>query len=314
MDNPETPTAFFWRRLHSLMGFGLVLFIIFHLMTNSQAALFIGDDGEGFIKEVNFIHSLPYLPVIEVLILLVPFAIHGLWGIKYLWTAKSNSFGSDGTKPALQRYARNHLYTWQRITSWILLVGVIAHVVDMRFLDYPASTEVGSKTVYVKKVSVDNGLYTLAERLGVLLFNAEQIQQEQDEVAQLALIENPSTPDELLYNQDVSQQRKWIETLTEEPLGPGEIITVSPSFGTAELLVVRNTFKSPLMIGLYSGFVIAAVFHAFNGLWTFLITWGVILTERSQRYMQAFSVLLMVVVGMLGLSAAWLTYWVNLRY
>ena len=43
------PRAFIWRRLHSLMGLWLVLFLGEHLLTNSQAALWLGDNGKGFV-------------------------------------------------------------------------------------------------------------------------------------------------------------------------------------------------------------------------------------------------------------------------
>src|SRR5258708_7890118 len=131
------PSAFIWRRLQSFMGLWLVLFLIEHLFTNSQAALFFGDDGNGFVRAVNALKNLPYLSVIEVTLIGVPFLVHGGWGIYYLFTSKSNSWGNDGTRPYLPEYPRNHAYTWQRITSWILLIGIIAHVVDMRFIHYP---------------------------------------------------------------------------------------------------------------------------------------------------------------------------------
>lgn len=38
---PPLPSAFIWRRAHSLTGLWLVLFLIEHLLTNSQAALFL---------------------------------------------------------------------------------------------------------------------------------------------------------------------------------------------------------------------------------------------------------------------------------
>src|ERR1700719_477349 len=83
---PLIPQAFIWRRAHSLTGLWLVLFLIEHLIVNSQAALFVGDNGNGFVNAVNSIKDLPYLPVIEIFLLGVPFLIHGLWGIKYLLT------------------------------------------------------------------------------------------------------------------------------------------------------------------------------------------------------------------------------------
>ncbi|MES2122460.1 MAG: hypothetical protein V4492_06755, partial [Chlamydiota bacterium] len=143
MSTLSVPGAFIWRRLHSLMGLWLVLFLIEHLLTNSQAALWLGDNGKGFVDMVNMLHNLPYLEVIELTLLGVPFAIHMVWGVQYLMTAQSNSGSSDGSKPSLP-LRRNKAYSWQRITSWILLIGVIAHVAKFRFIEYPEKVHVGN--------------------------------------------------------------------------------------------------------------------------------------------------------------------------
>lgn len=314
MEYFETPVAFFWRRLHSFSGLVLVLFIIGHLLTNSQAALLIGEDGAGFIKDVNWIHDLPYLPVIESLILLVPFLIHGVWGLTYLWHGKPNSWPSNGTKPALPQYPRNQFYTWQRLTSWILIFGVIGHVAQMRFAGYPSRAEINDQTYYINAVTLDEGLYTLGARLNFTLLDEKQVNDERIAISSLKYPESNTTPEDLIRTQEIDQKKAWLEALESKHLHPGEVIAISPDFGTAELLLVRNTFKSPLMVGLYSGFVIASVFHAFNGLWTFLITWGVLLTDRSQRYMKWVSIGLMFIMGSLALATVWLTYWINLRH
>lgn len=264
------PQAFIWRRLHSLAGVWLVIFVIGHLFTNSQAALFIGDDGIGFIRSVNSIHDLPYLPVIEIVVLALPILLHLIWGIKYLLTAKYNSFGDGGTTPYLPEYPRNKAYTWQRITSWLLIVGIIAHVVHMRFVEYPMA---GKGHTYMVKVSDDTGLHSLASRLGVTLYQEDQVPQ---------------------------------GTLAK-PLGKNEVIAVADNFGTAELLMVRDTFKMPSMIVLYTLLVLATCYHAFNGLWTAMITWGVTLSARSQNMMRVITVFIGVVVTLLGLAAVWLT-------
>lgn len=268
--NPENsiPSDFVWRRLHSLAGLWLVVFIIFHLLTNSQAALPLGDDGVGFIHAVNQIHDMPYLPVIEIAVLAVPILIHLVWGIKYLRTAKYNSFGDTGHTPYLPEYPRNRAYTWQRITSWILVFGVVAHIVHMRFVEYPTTSGQGLHKTYAVRVSLDENIYPLAERLGIRLV-----------------------------------------TMTEDQsLKPGEALAVANNFGAAEFLMVRDTFKMPLMLALYTIFVLTACYHAFNGLWTAMITWGITLTERSQRLMRFLAVSLMAAVTFLGLSAIWMTY------
>lgn len=281
------PQAFVWRRLHSLFGLWLVIFLIEHLFVNSQAALFIGEDGKGFISSANSLENLPYLQVAELLLLGVPIFVHTVWGIKYLLTAKYNSFGNDEKSPYLPEYSRNHAYTWQRITAWVLVIGIIAHVIHMRFVERPLSTELGSQSYYLVRVNQDSGLSTLAERLDVKIFDKNKIAQAEHDL--------------------------FKKGLKIPPLYAGDVIAVANNFGTAELLMVRETFKKPIMLVLYTLFVFAACYHAFNGLWTFLIKWGVTLSQRSQRWMLKVAISLMILIGFLGLAAIWLTYWINLK-
>lgn len=281
-NNQTIPHPFLLKRLHSLAGFWLVLFLIEHLFVNSQAALFLGDNGIGFIKAANALKQLPYLPVIETVALGLPFLVHGIWGIKYALTAKLNSFSSDGSKPSLPRYPRNQAFSWQRITSWILLVGVIAHVVQMRFIERPIAISEAPAPLYSIRLDRDPGLEKLSRTLGFRIYN--------------------TSPDD-----------SSISRALKTPLKKNEVLAVADNFGTAELLLVRETFKSPLMIALYTLFVSAAVFHGFNGLWTFMISWGITLTQTSQRYMRYAAGGLSALIAFLGLAAIWGTYWINLK-
>lgn len=329
---------FIWRRLHSLMGLWLVLFLMEHLLVNSQAALLLGDNGRGFVDLVNGIHNLPYLQVIELTLLGVPIFIHMVWGIKYLFTAKINSTSSDGSKPSLKEYGRNHAYTWQRITSWILVFGIIGHVAKFRFLEYPDSVQQGGKEQYLAVISVDNGLYTVADRLNVKLFDTNAVAKEKESVNRFSseniyndetdLIKNEGeysfvrgiytsydeSKAQLLTNaQKFHVKKDFLDALLKQKLKKDEVIAVTDSFGTASLLLVRDTFKSPLYVGLYTIFVLAACFHAFNGFWTFLITWGVVLRMAAQKAMVNFAIGLMVLISFLGLAAIWGTYFLNLK-
>ncbi|MCH9609736.1 MAG: Succinate dehydrogenase cytochrome b558 subunit [Chlamydiales bacterium] len=262
----QLPRTFVFRRLHSLLGLWLSLYLCEHLLVNSQAALLFRDGGYGFVRSVNAIHKLPYLKVIEVTLLGLPFLFHAIWGIGYLWSGKFNSFKTDGKSPSLPQYRRNRWYTWQRITSWVLLIGIIGHVVQMRFIHYPLLTKSGDEAFYTVRVKDDPGIFKIAQKLDIEL----------------------------------------------EP-GKGEsLIATAPSAGAAFLLVVRETMKDPLMVILYSIFVVAAAFHAFNGLWTFLITWGIAMTRRSQMRMRGMITVLMAVVIVLGLMAVWGPYWTQL--
>lgn len=291
------------------MGLWLVLFLMEHLLVNSQAALLIGDDGNGFVRAVNSIKELPYLPFIEAFLLGVPFMIHGIWGIQYLLTGRINSFKTDGSTPSLPQYPLNRAYTWQRITSWILLFGILAHVIHMRFVEYPLSASVGADQMYMVPLNLDTGLYTLSKRLNFVLYDSTKIKG-----MALPLIPNKvkDDPEALVQAQSAQQQANWIETMRSVKLKEGQVLAVSKSFGVAELLMVRDTFKNPLMILLYSALVLAASYHGFHGLWMAMITWGIAMTEASQRLIRKIAVFFMVLIAFFGLAAIWGTYWINL--
>ncbi len=319
--------TFIWRRLHSLMGLWLVLFLIEHLLVNSQAALLLGDNAKGFVDGVNAIHNLPYLPLIEIILLGVPIAIHGILGVKYLFTAKFNSGGSDGTKPAM-KYGRNRAFTWQRLSSWVLLVGIILHVAKFRFIDYPDSVNQGENSYYFIPVTVDKGLYTVAARLGVKLYSSDEITAErkefEDRHEEQALVEASKTFEDskaydhqqqviLISAQAYEQKLQWLQVLEKQKIDDNQVVAVAKDFGTASVFAVRDTFKDPLYVGLYTIFVLAACFHGFNGLWTFCITWGVVLRVAAQQRILRWAWALMILVTFLGLAAIWGTYWLNLK-
>lgn len=296
ISSDTAPKEYIWRRVHSIMGLMIVIFLFEHLLTNSQSALLIGENGEGFIRAVNFIKNLPYLPVVELLLIGVPIGIHGVLGIKYALTGKMNSWLSKGEKPSLTKYPRNHAYSWQRITSWILLVGIILHVGYMRFYRYPDSARVDDKQFYFTRIDVDAGLNSVARRLGVEIYTSQEIGE-----------------DKMSWNLNPEEKTTWMKALKKKSLKGDQVIAVSPDFGTATLLMVRDAFKSPIKAGLYTIFVLAACFHAFNGLWTFCITWGWVIRARSQAKLVNVCTAIMIVVAFLGLASIWGTYWINLR-
>ena len=114
--------------------------------------------------------------------------------------------------------------------------------------------------------------------------------------------------------QNYLEDRHFAEVLTNYQVRPGHVVAVCKDFGTASLLSVRNTFKSPLYAVLYTIFVLAACFHAFNGFWTFLITWGMVLKMSAQRTWTSVAVVLMLGIIFLGLASIWGTYWFNLKH
>lgn len=284
------PKNFVSRRWHSFLGLWMVIYLLEHLLTNSQAALPFSQDGGGFIHAVNAIQRLPYIKVIEICLIGVPFLWHGISGVRYLFTAKYNSFSSKHN-PSLTKYSANHAYTWQRIAAWVLLVGITLHVIQMRFLDYPSVVHRGGgEATYVVRISMDTGLSSVAKRMNIQLY------------------------DQAAINAAIAAHEAIVPALLKKPLKPGKVLAASSEFGKVVLLNVRDTFKSPLMMILYSFFVLAAIYHGFRGLWSFCIVWGATLTKRSQTLMAYGSIGLMILMGALGFAAIWLTYWVTLRH
>ena len=241
---------------------------------------------------MNFIHSLPYLQVIELTFIALPLAVHIWWGIERIHMARVNSIPSDGTSPSLP-YSRNIAYTWQRITSVLLIIAIGLHVYYMRFAKEPESVSYGLSSTYFVKVTKDPGIYTLAPRLNLMLYDHAQIDKAKPE-------------------DEIDQKR--ITLMKELRPGKGDLVAMCDSFGTALLMMVRDTFKSIWLCTLYSIFVVIAAFHGCNGLWTFAITWGISLSERGRHIVRIGSNVLMGLLIFLGLVSIWGVYWINLRF
>lgn len=138
--NAGSPLArhyFLLRRLHSLSGIVPIgVFLFPHLFTNSSImwARWTSPTStvppvergiETFQEEVNFIHALPFLTLIEVFGIWMPLAFHAVFGV---W------FASQG-KANVQRYAYqdNWRYVWQRITGYVAFVFIFLHVSSLRW-------------------------------------------------------------------------------------------------------------------------------------------------------------------------------------
>ena len=218
---------FFFHRLHSILGLWLVIYLFEHLLVNSQMALFFKDNGSSFIKMVNQIHALPYLRLIEILFLGLPFLIHGIWGVVYARTGKSNSKSTVGTKPALPQYKRNRAYSWQRITSWLLIVGIIAHVIHMRFVEYPIHVQKGEdKGIYMSRLTCDPGLFVASKKLEVDLYNTIQIGEKQKLLIEQEALLKSLSPDEYQNSyykvlQEVNQQHRWLKGAEKKTVKKG---------------------------------------------------------------------------------------------
>jgi len=126
---------FLLRRLHSLSGIlPIGLFLIIHLTTNSSILWGLIDSARHpgihpgaatFQHEVNFIHSLPALTLIEIFGLWIPIAFHAILGLFYARAGSRNI--------AAYPYQANRRYVLQRISGYIGFLFIFYHVATLRW-------------------------------------------------------------------------------------------------------------------------------------------------------------------------------------
>ncbi|MFA6045015.1 MAG: hypothetical protein WC718_08530 [Phycisphaerales bacterium] len=126
---------FVLRRLHSLTGIMPIgVFLISHLLTNASIVWGRFDSREAeyghagaavFQKEVNFIHSLPFLLLIEVFGLWLPILFHSALGVVYAMTGRPNN--------ARYAYQDNWRYTLQRISGYVGILFIFYHLATLRW-------------------------------------------------------------------------------------------------------------------------------------------------------------------------------------
>ncbi|OAH56176.1 MULTISPECIES: succinate dehydrogenase cytochrome b558 subunit [Bacillaceae] len=116
-DNRE----FFYRRLHSLLGvIPIGLFMTQHLVVNHFATK--GEDE--FNQAADFMANLPFVLILESLVIFLPLLFHAIYGLYIAFTAKNN-VGTHG-------YFRNWMFMLQRVSGVITLVFIAWHVWETR--------------------------------------------------------------------------------------------------------------------------------------------------------------------------------------
>ena len=188
------------RRLHSLLGVIPVgAFLVVHLVTNYYSTM--GE--EAFLKQVEFLESLPFLIVLEFVLIYIPILFHGIYGLYIAFQAKNN----------LTQYGtfRNYMFMLQRVTGVITFIFIIWHVWQTR--------------------------------MQVFFGNIEPL--------------------------DFGRQ-------------------------------MHEIFSNPVWLVLYLISLVAAIFHFSNGLWSFLVSWGITVGPRAQRvatYVCGVIFVLMMIIG-----------------
>lgn len=133
------------RRLHSFSGLlPIGAFLVPHLTTNSSivwgrmlnrssvSPAALADAGvaahpgvETFQHEVEFIHNLPALILIEWGVLFLPLVFHAVLGMWFARTGRSNA--------ARYGYMANRRYALQRISGYVGVLFIFMHITSLRF-------------------------------------------------------------------------------------------------------------------------------------------------------------------------------------
>ena len=80
------PTYFLIRRLHSLTGIVFGGYLVVHLLINAT----IARGGTEYQVQVDKIHSLPFLPLIEWTFIYLPILFHTVYGAWIIVTGQPN--------------------------------------------------------------------------------------------------------------------------------------------------------------------------------------------------------------------------------
>lgn len=113
------------RRVHSLSGLVFGAYVVVHLLVN--ATLIEGlryGSHDIYQGQVDTIHSLPFLMVVEWAFILLPIIFHALYGIVIMVGGRANvtNYG----------YGKNWAYLLQRISAVILIFFIAFHYLSMK--------------------------------------------------------------------------------------------------------------------------------------------------------------------------------------
>jgi succinate dehydrogenase / fumarate reductase cytochrome b subunit len=113
---------FLVRRLHSFTGIVFGGYVALHLVINAT----IAQGGTIYQKQVNQIHSLPFLLGIEWALIYLPIIFHTLYGSWLILLGQPNN--------ANYPYFKNALYLIHRVSAIILAAFIFYHVLSMKGL------------------------------------------------------------------------------------------------------------------------------------------------------------------------------------
>jgi succinate dehydrogenase cytochrome b subunit len=112
---------FVLRRLHSLTGLVFGGYLIVHLLVNAT----IAQGGIVYQQQVDKIHSLPFLPVVEWTFIYLPFLYHTIYGLWITVTGQPNVTNYP--------YAKNWFYLLQRISAIVIVAFILFHIMALKY-------------------------------------------------------------------------------------------------------------------------------------------------------------------------------------
>ena len=112
---------FLLRRLHSLTGIVFGGYLVVHLLVNAT----IAQGGNVYQAQVDKIHDLPFLPVIEWSFIYLPILYHTVYGVWITLTGQPNV----GRYP----YEKNWFYVLQRASAVVIVFFMLFHVFALKY-------------------------------------------------------------------------------------------------------------------------------------------------------------------------------------
>lgn len=113
------------KRLHTLSGvLPLGAFLLEHFWTNMHAI----EGPAAFNADSSYLEHLPFLFIIEMVVIVIPLLYHMIYGIKVMLDGRYNV----GSMP----YFRNWMYTLQRWTGAFMVIFIVYHYWEFRIRSY----------------------------------------------------------------------------------------------------------------------------------------------------------------------------------
>jgi succinate dehydrogenase / fumarate reductase cytochrome b subunit len=112
---------FLLRRLHSLTGIVFGGYLVVHLLVNAT----IAQGGNVYQTQVDKIHDLPFLPVIEWTLIYLPILYHTVYGVWITLTGQPNV--------GHYSYKKNWFYFFQRVSAVVIVFFMLFHVFALKY-------------------------------------------------------------------------------------------------------------------------------------------------------------------------------------